>query len=103
MTRDEFAWLVVRGIGAIFLMFVALDLITILLTSVEAVIVRNAPYSNSVDQEVDLAIRYGRLIGRVWYLGVEVLIKSFLSYYCFFRGVWIHSLLTSRLPSSEQS
>jgi len=103
MTRDEFAWLIVRAVGAFLLLLIALDLITIVLASVQAVIFRNEVMSDSVDPDdiVNLAFRYGRLIERIWILGAEVLIKSLFSYYCFFRGAWIHKLLTSRLPSAE--
>ena len=103
MTRDEFAWLIVRGIGAIFLMFVVLDLIYISLTSVNAYMTRYAPMGESVDQDVEIAIQYGRLIGRIWSTGVEVVLKAFLSYYCFFRGGWLHKLITDKVPSVEQS
>lgn len=105
MTRDEFAWLIVRAVGAFILLLIILDLITIVLTSIQAVILRNEVMSNSVDPDdvVELAFRYGRLIERIWSLGVEIVFKAAFSYYCFYRGAWIHRLLTSRLPSAEQS
>jgi len=105
MTRDEFAWLIVRAVGAFILLLIALDLINVVLTSIQAVMVHNEVMSDSVAQDnvVSLAIRYGRLIERIWLLGIEVLIKAFFAYYCFFRGAWIHRLLTSRLPTPKQS
>lgn len=105
MTRDECTWLIVRAVGAFILLLIALDLINVVLTSIQAVMVHNEVMSDSVDQDnvVSLAIRYGRLIERIWLLGIEVLIKAFFAYYCFFRGAWIQRLLTSRLPSPKQS
>ena len=105
MTRDEGAWLIVRGVGAFFLLFVALDLILILLTSVEAIALRNEAFSDPgvSDDIVDWAIRYGRLITRIWSLGAEVLLKGLLAYYCLHRGAWLHKLLTQNLPSAERS
>jgi len=105
MTRNEFAWLVVRAVGAFFLLYVALDLILIVLTSIQAVVLRGEIMSGSVDSDgvVDHAFRYGQLIRRIWGLGFEVLLKALLSYYCFFHGTWIHKLLTSRMPSAAQS
>ena len=105
MTKDEFAWLIVRAVGAFILLLVVLDLITIVLTSIEAIILRNEVFSDSTDPDavVDLAYRYGRHIERIWSLGITVIFKAAFSYYCFYRGIWIHRLLTSRLPSAEQS
>ena len=105
MTRDEFAWLIVRAVGAFILLLIILDLITVVLTSIQAVISHNEIMSDSVDLDdvVDLAFRYGRLIERIWYLGIGVVFKAAFSYYCFYRGAWIHRLLTSRLSSAEQS
>ena len=105
MTRDEFGWLVVRAVGAFFLLYVTLDLILIVLTSVQAVVLHSEIMSGSVDSDdvVDHAFRYGQLIRRIWGLGFEVILKALLSYYCFFRGAWLHRLLTSRMPSAAQS
>ncbi len=104
MTRDEFAWLIVRAVGAFILLLIVLDLITVALTSIQAVILHSEVMSDSVkeDDVLSLAIRYGRLIERIWYLGITVAIKAAFAYYCFYRGAWIHGLLTSRLPSAEQ-
>ena len=105
MTRDEFAWLVVRAVGAFFLLFIAIDLIALAITSVHAAITYNEAMSDSIDpDDVSIvAIRFGRLIGQIWSLAFEVILKAALSYYCFYHGAWIHKLLTSRLPSAEQS
>lgn len=101
MTRDEFAWLIVRAVGAFLLLLIILDLITLALTSLNAVILYNQ--TGSADDEVTIAIRIGRLIERIWSLGIAVLFKAAFSYYCFYHGAWIHKLLIGRLPSTEQS
>ena len=103
MTRDEFAWLVVRAVGAFVLLLIALDLITLILTSLQAFFLHEDLMSNSFNQDevIHLSIRYGRYIEQIWYLGAKVLLKSLFAYYCFFRGLWVQKLLTSRLPSTE--
>lgn len=105
MTRSEFAWLVVRAVGAFLLLLIALDLITILLTSIQAVSLHSEIMSDPFAQDdvTTRSIRYGRLIERIWYLGIEVVVQALFAYYCFFRGTWIHKLLIGRLPAAEQS
>lgn len=105
MTRDEFAWLIVRAVGAFLLLLIALDLITLALTFIQAVIVYNGAMTNiaNPDDDVQAAILYGRAIERIWYLGITIGLKAAFSYYCFYHGAWIHRLLTSRLPPVEQS
>ena len=105
MTRNEFAWLIVRALGAFILLLIVLDLLTIALTYLNALIVHNRVMSDAVsdDEAINLAIRYGRLIGQIWSLGIGVVFKVAFSYYCFYRGSWIHGLITSKLPSAEQA
>ena len=105
MTRDEFAWLVVRVVGAFLLLLIALDLITLILTSLQAFLLRGDLMSDSVNQDevINLSIRYGRLIEQIWYLGIKVLVNALFAYYCFFRGAWIQKLLTRGLPATDES
>ena len=105
MTRDEFAWLIVRALGAFILLLIFLDLLTIALTSMNAVILHDKAMSDAIndDEAINIAIRYGRLIGQIWSMGIGVVFKAAFSYYCFYRGSWIHGLITEKLPSAEQS
>ncbi len=100
MTRDELAWLIVRAVGAFVLLLIVLDLITIVLASIQAFILHGEVMSESTKEGdvVSLAIRYGRQVERIWYLGIAVAFKAALAYYCFYRGAWMHRMLTSRLP-----
>ena len=103
MTRDEFAWLIVRAIGAFMLLLVFLDLVNIALMAVQAGVIRTDISSGSVssDDEITTAIRYGRLINQMTYLGIELIPKTAFTYYCFKHGGWIHRLLTYRLASTD--
>ena len=105
MARDEFAWLIVRAVGAFFLVYVALEVISLVLTAGQAVIVHNQIMPDSVEQEImfEPAVRYLRLIEQIWALGIHILLTALCSYYCFYRGAWLHKLLISRLPETEQS
>ena len=105
MTRDEFAWLIVRGIGAFFLLYIALDLITLILISVKALVLHNSIMSESVDQDkvAEMAFHYGQYIRQIWSTGADILLTGIFAYYCFYRGAWIHGLLTSRLPPTQKS
>ena len=105
MERDEFAWLIVRAVGAIFFVFIALDVIDLLLTSLQVVTLRTEMFSGSVDEDdaINLAIRYGRLMERIWTLGIQIFLTGLCSYYCLYRGKLIHKLLIRNLPSAGHS
>ena len=104
MTKDEFAWLIVRALGAFLLLLVVVDLLSIILTILNAFITHNKALSLEVGEEEAFgqAIRYGRLYGQIWSLGIGVVFKAVLSYYCFNRGSWIHGLILSKIPTTDQ-
>ena len=105
MTRDEFAWLVVRAVGAFVLLLVTLDVISMALSAMTAVGLHNridsVPFNS--DESVRLTVDYARQVARVKYLGIEVFFKAGIAMYCFYRGALIHRLLLSRLPSAKET
>ena len=103
MTKDEFGWLIVRALGAFLLLLVVVDLLSVFLTILNAFITHNKALSLDLGEEdaYEQAIRYGRLYGQIWSLGIGIVFKGVFAYYCFYRGAWIHGLITSRLPTSD--
>lgn len=103
MSTDEFGWLLVRAVGAFLLLLIALDLVSIASLSLQTVVLRGKIDEVPFDSEefIRLVVDYTRLIDRVVYLGIEMVFKTALAIYCFYRGELLKRLLVSRLPFEE--
>lgn len=96
MSRDEFAWMVVRALGIVTLWLLLIKIIGVLFY-IPAVFTINRTHLPKAVQNADLLYDLLRFGGE---LVVECIVYSCLTYYLLKKGQYIHHLILKNIPGS---
>ena len=85
MDRDEFGWMIIRAFG-IFFAYLVVSFSISLVSQVSIVL---SMYAHSEPpSDLTQAVWF-----RISVSAVQLLLYALASYYCFWRGAWIHKIL----------